>query len=326
MNAASPVDLALQLAAANRVPDAVRHLEAAGRSGDAAAWMQLAIWSLVGDRVPRDLPLARVHLRRAVEIGHVDAALMEIALTANGSGGAPDWHRALALLALAAASDPVAAQHLNLVEAMRIDPDGYPEDTKTGTEISATPTVWHFPALLTREECAHIAQNASEILEEAMVADPRTGAPIAHPVRTSSSGVIGPGREDLVVRAINMRLAAITGTHVNQGEPLIVLRYAPGQQYRPHIDALPATKNQRIKTVLIYLNDGYVGGETEFLANGLKVGGSAGDAIVFDNATVDGTPNQESRHAGLPVASGTKWLATRWIRTKPYDPWTDHGT
>jgi prolyl 4-hydroxylase len=326
MNTASPVDMALQLAAANRTRDAVQLLEAAGQAGNAEAWMQLAVWSLVGQALPRDLRLARVNLRKAVEIGHVDAALMEIALTANGSGGVPDWRGALGLLKAAATSDPVADQHLKLVEALRLNAEGHPQGTGIGTAISETPTVWHFPALLSREECAHIAQNGSEILEEATVADPHTGAPIAHPIRTSSSGVIGPGREDLVVRAINMRLAAITGTRVDQGEPLIVLRYETGQQYRPHVDALPATKNQRIKTVLIYLNEGYSGGETEFLANGLNVAGRAGDAIVFDNATPDGTPVQNSRHAGLPVMSGVKWLATRWIRMKSYDPWTDHGT
>lgn len=326
MSAPSSIDIALQLAASNRLTEAIHQLESAGNAGDATAWMQLAIWFLVGNPVPRDLSLARSHLRRAVAIGHVDAALMEIALMANGSGGVADWGSALALLKSAATSDPVADRHLRMLTAMKIDAEGYPRDTIPGKLIAENPSVLHFPGFLSRDECAHITRSASEILEEATVVDPRTGALMPHPVRTSSSGAIGPGREDLVIRAINLRLAVITGTHVDQGEPLIVLRYTLGQQYRPHIDALPATKNQRIKTVLIYLNEDYWGGETEFLFNGLRFAGHTGDAIVFDNATAGGTPIQESRHAALPVTSGVKWLATRWIRTRDYDPWTDHGT
>jgi prolyl 4-hydroxylase len=125
----------------------------------------------------------------------------------------------------------------------------------------------------------------------------------------------------LVVRAINRRIAEITGTVIEQGEPLSVLHYSPGQQYHPHLDALPGVTNQRVRTVLIYLNQGYGGGATVFSANNLHVQGQAGDAVVFDNCWPDGRIKLDSRHAGLPVTQGTKWLATRWIRAKPYDPW-----
>ena len=63
-----------------------------------AALVLLATWRMIGRPLPRDLPEARKLLRRAVEIGHVDGALMEIAMTANGSGGTADWAGALRLL------------------------------------------------------------------------------------------------------------------------------------------------------------------------------------------------------------------------------------
>jgi prolyl 4-hydroxylase len=44
--------------------------------------------------------------------------------------------------------------------------------------------------------------------------------------------------------------------------------------------------------------------------------------LMFENVAADGRPDRRSRHAGRPVLSGTKWLATRWIRSAPYDPWT----
>ena len=46
--------------------------------------------------------------------------------------------------------------------------------------------------------------------------------------------------EDPVIHALNRRLAAVSGTAWDQGEPLQILRYSPGQQYRNHFDFFPA--------------------------------------------------------------------------------------
>ncbi len=301
---------------------AIRLLDEAGHAGDVDALTLLANWCLSGAAGRRDLRRGRELLGRARAIGHVDAALMEIALTANGSGGVPDWPAARQLLQRAARADPVAAQHERLLRAMDLREDGTPGRLPAGEQIGTNPLVVRYARLLTPEECAHVAQVASDLLEPSHVVDPATGRYIADPVRTSHGGVIGPAREDLVVRAINCRIAAITGTAIEQGEPLSVLYYAPGQQYHPHYDALPGVANQRLMTVLIYLNQGYVGGETHFASSSLSVAGRVGDAIVFDNCWPDGRIKEDSRHAGLPVRQGAKWLATRWIRAEPYDPWS----
>ena len=134
--------------------------------------------------------------------------------------------------------------------------------------------------------------------------------------------MIGPTRETLPIRAINLRVAAVSGSTVDQGEALVVLRYTPGQEFRPHYDSLPNTRNQRAATVLLYLNDGFGGGETVFPAYGLSVRPKAGDAILFSNTLPDGSPDARANHAGLPVTHGVKWLATRWIRARPFSPWT----
>ncbi|MEN2786636.1 prolyl hydroxylase family protein [Sphingomonas qilianensis] len=301
--------------------EAIARVEHAADAGDVDAVMRLATWRLLGAPLRRDLHLARALLARAVAIGHVDAALMEVALTANGSGAAPDWPAALALLRIAAANDSVAAEHLALLQAMDIDDDGRPRHLPRPERLSGSPDVVRYPALLTPQECAHIAGIAADMLEPATVLDPVKGTPIAHPVRTSHGTVIGPAKETLPVRAVNHRLAAISGTATEQGEPLAVLRYTPGQQYRPHLDTIAGAPNQRVKTVLVYLNQGFVGGETRFLANGLTVSARGGDAIVFSNVLANGQPDRRAEHAGLPVIQGAKWLATRWIRAAPYDPW-----
>ena len=69
---------------------------------------------------------------------------------------------------------------------------------------------------------------------------------------------------------------------------------------------------------LIWLNDDYEGGETDFADVGVRVKGGVGDLLLFHNVTGDGLPDQRMIHAGLPVTSGVKWMASRWIRGRDY--------
>ena len=322
MSHGSPVEQANLLFARSRIDEGMALLTRAGEAGNVDALMQLAVLNFAGSHGARNLPRGRKWLRRAVEIGHVDGALMEIAFVANGSGqDAPDWIGARDLLWVAAQGDPVAAEHLALIKRMTLDDQGRPDVAPRAELLSETPHVVRYPALLSADECAHIATVAAPMMTPSTVIDSSTGQVREHPVRTAMAAVIGPAKEDLVVRAINHRLAAITGTAVEQGEPLSVMRYDVAQQYRMHVDALPGTGNQRIKTAIVYLNHGYAGGETLF-EHGPKIVGRQGDAIVFDNIRSDGSVDPVSRHAGLPVVRGVKWIATRWIRKAAYDPWT----
>jgi prolyl 4-hydroxylase len=302
---------------------AVEMIKTGCEGGDVDALFRLATWHLIGYPVERDILQSKKLLRRAVEIGHVDAALMEIALTANGSGAEADWASALKLLDLATANDPVAAGHRSLLSAMSLDGNGFPTLLPRPELISDNPKVERFPGLFSPAECAHIAATARELLEPTVVIDPKTGKNIPHPIRTSFGATLGPTREDLVIAALNRRLSAISNTDLRQGEPLSVLCYTLGQEYRPHYDWITSAANQRIKTIIVYLNEGYTGGETEFLSNGVKVIGRAGDAIMFDNVTVSGAIAQNSQHAGRPVTKGTKWIVTRWIREAAFDVWVD---
>jgi prolyl 4-hydroxylase len=313
---------ALELANAGRVLDAVTLLLNAGRAGDSTAFAELAIWHVDGRFLPRDLRAARDHMASAARLGHADGVLMHLAMVANGTGGAADWSSALMLLEAAAATDHIAKAQFDLVAAMRLGRNGAPSVLPDAEIVCADPRITRLPGFLTPGECAHVAATAAELLEPAAVLDPLTGQRLLNAVRTSDSGAIGPLRETLVVRAINQRIAAATGTQVDQGEPLTVLRYAPGQQYRLHHDAIAGASNQRIRTVLVYLNQGFDGGETVFPELSLSVGPTAGDALVFDNLRSDGAPDPRMRHAGLPVRTGVKWLATRWIREGSVDPWS----
>ncbi|WP_294063205.1 2OG-Fe(II) oxygenase [Sphingomonas sp.] len=317
-----PLQLATHCLEQGRSDDAYALLQQAAAAGDTDALMQLAVWHLSGTIFARDLPAARHLLGRAAALGHADAALIEIALTANGSGGTADWKTAAQLLDRAARKDPLAAEYLELLRKMDLDEDGAPRELPQSAPLHPKPRIEHFARFCTPEECVHIASLTANFLQPASVFDPRSGKMIAHPIRSSDNAVVGPTQESLVVQAINRRIAAATGTATEQGEPLTVLRYAPGQQYRPHLDTLPSpVSNQRIRTAILYLNANFTGGETEFPLLGIKVAPGAGDLLVFDNVDAQGAPEPLSRHAGLPVISGTKWIATRWIRARPTSAW-----
>jgi prolyl 4-hydroxylase len=121
------------------------------------------------------------------------------------------------------------------------------------------------------------------------------------------------------VHAINQRIAAASGTQAAQGEPLQVLRYRPGGEYKPHFDAIPGFANQRILTMIVWLNEDYEGGETMFMKTGAKLRGRTGDALLFRNALPDGSRDPDAAHAGLPVTRGEKLIASRWIRARPFE-------
>lgn len=306
------------LLAADRFEAAARLLLTAAASGDPEGLELLARWRIAGDIVRRDLKAARALLRRAGEAGRGEAALLHAYFLASGTGGDPDWPAALLALRALAPADARARTQLRLIEAMDIDADGYPNTPPAVRKLSASPYAVAAEAFATPAECDHLVRAAAPALQPSTVVHPATGRMIPHPVRLSDAAVFGVHAEDLAVNAINRRIAALSGTRLGQGEPLQLLRYTAGGEYRAHMDALPAEPNQRILTVLVYLNHGYAGGETQFPRAGLTFAGRAGDALLFGNALADAAPDPMSLHAGMPVTRGIKLIASRWIRREGF--------
>ena len=77
-----------------------------------------------------------------------------------------------------------------------------------------------------------------------------------------------------------------------------------------------ARRGQRIATFLIYLNDDFEGGETQFPKAGIAHRGSTGDALFFANITPEGAPDPLTLHAGTPPTKGEKWIFSQWIRDR----------
>ncbi len=192
--------------------------------------------------------------------------------------------------------------------------------------LSTQPAVRIVRGLLNADECRLLIAMANPLLHPSRTVDPHTGQPVAVELRTSHDAPFDVLNEDLAVRLVQARMAAAAGLPLDQAEQLIVLRYEPGQEYRPHRDYLPPdaiardrpNAGNRMRTICVYLNTVEAGGATEFPRAGLRVEPRAGDAIVFENLDAQGMPDADTLHAGLPVERGVKWLATLWFRQCPY--------
>lgn len=106
-------------------------------------------------------------------------------------------------------------------------------------------------------------------------------------------------------------------------EDIQIVRYDKDGKYDPHYDGTeckgdkesPCLKNQRIATLLVYLNDDFAGGETRFPNLKVSIKPKKGNAIFFlvsDPKT--GMVYKNTLHGGDPVLDGEKWIATQWIR------------
>lgn len=313
----SDVQHAQSLLEAGRIQDGLSLLAQGASKENPDALNALAHLALSGDFVRRDLALSRDLFRRAASAGSIEGAAAFRAFVANGTGGPSDWAAAIRLLAQDSSRDPSAERELTLIQSMRLSGSGEPLDAFAPERVSDSPDATVFPSLFSDAECDFLMEVALPLLQPSKVVDPVTGKLSANPVRTSDAAAFSLVVESPAIHALCARLAKASGTDAKQGEPLQILRYLPGQEYRPHFDALGSTENQRVLTFLVYLNDGYEGGETRFMKSGLNVNGRKGDALLFRNADDSGRPDPNSQHAGEPVMAGEKFIASRWIRQRP---------
>ena len=209
--------------------------------------------------------------------------------------------------------------------------------TLAKTAYAPTPSALHddvsaksFQRVLSPLECDYLIAIASQVMQPSKVVDASVADSIGAHYRTSDGGTILPIMFDFPLIGILNKLAAAADLPVSHAEFPAMLRYRPGQEYHPHHDYLEEDQDdyskvkacgQRAATLLTYLNDGYEGGETSFPDLNVSYKGNAGDCLYFRNTDLEGTPIPASLHAGVPVTSGEKWLATSWFREKPFWSW-----
>jgi prolyl 4-hydroxylase len=189
------------------------------------------------------------------------------------------------------------------------------------------PNIALLDGILTDSECDALIKASVGKLERSLVVDRQTGGQLPSEVRSSEGAHFQRGENDLI-RSIEARISALTGLRVEQGEPLQILHYGLQGEYLPHHDyfdpmdpgtpVILKTGGQRIATMVIYLNTPEQGGATRFPELDLEVKARKGSAVYFEYMNEAGQIDSRSLHAGLPVLTGEKWIATKWLRQSNY--------
>ena len=180
-----------------------------------------------------------------------------------------------------------------------------------------------YPNFISQEEQQYIIKKATPEFEESTIVSGSDDS-----IRKSKTAWIS--REDKVVKQIIQRVCSKCNIPFNHSEKMQIVKYEPDGYYNEHWDAacddrpecIEFEKNggQRKVTMLIYLNDDFEGGETNFpkLEKKFKPQKYGGLLFYSLQSNKKHKCHPKAKHAGLPVKKGEKYICNVWLREKPY--------
>ncbi len=270
----------------------------------------MAMRAAEGAGVPQSWDDALNHLQHAAEQG-MELARAEMAALAG------EWALAAELVAgtITQADWTALRQRISIADWLESPPKRI---------VSASPRIAVVESFASPETCQWLIDRARGGLSRATVFDHDTGEPRTEKVRTNSQCYFKRDDGDLILALLRARVSRVIELPVDWMEVPMVLHYAPGEEFLPHVDFLDtehpghaldiAKRGQRVLTFLLVLNEGYEGGETEFTQLHSRWKGRTGSALFFWNVEPDGRPDPRTAHAGLPPVNGEKWLLSQWVR------------
>ena len=191
----------------------------------------------------------------------------------------------------------------------------YSKDDNNTNEI-----IKEFPNFLTHEECDKIIEMSKDKLFVSKIYRKDEDI-LSLGFRNSLQCWLND--DDEFIKYISDRIRKITNLPNNYMEPLQIVKYPEDGYFNHHYDACTDTqeicermnngKGPRLITFIIYLNDDYISGETDFPNLNIKIKPEKGKGVLFYNTDNQGNILKESMHAGLPVKNGNKWIANKWI-------------
>jgi prolyl 4-hydroxylase len=327
-------------------------IEPATRPDDVSAITRLGAGLLSGTEDSFDPQRGAELLTRAAREGGAEAAALMAVLAGAGACRTQSWDDAFDYLQLAAERGWTTAQaQLRLlcrdrdmaersVGTASPDARGW-RRLREGVDvadwinppqrqvISESPRIRKIDGFVASDVCSWLIERARGRLARARIYSPVGGGPAVDPSRTNTETDFDITESDLVLLLVRARIAAATGLPPAVMELTKVLHYSVGERFDLHFDFIDpaspdlarelAARGQRLATFLVYLNDDYDGGETDFPRVGLRHRGRMGSALYFSNVDSRGEPDSLTLHAGLAPTRGEKWLLSQWIRDRSPD-------
>lgn len=288
--------------------DRAAHLD---EGGEAAALV--AVLAGAGLHTQQSWSMAIDYLTRSAELGWAPARA-QLALLSDDP----------ALAAEAREATPPADLWARLRRSVDLRPWLAPAAPRS---LSFGPPICASDGFLPEAACDWLIRRAAGRGQRAAIYDPNTGQSLTHEARTNTTTEISLAEWDLILLLTTARIGITLGVPLHVMEPTNFLHYDIGQEFTLHHDYLDknepgyaadlARRGQRVSTFLIYLNDGFEGGETDFPVAGVRYKAPRGGALWFDNVDASGQPDRRTLHAGLPPTAGEKWILSQWIRKPP---------
>ncbi|KAI5860394.1 hypothetical protein GGS23DRAFT_235254 [Durotheca rogersii] len=252
--------------------------------------------------------------------------------------------KSLFLLALAATTARASGGHGDDGDAQKpVTSDDYvcEHPAYQSHIVNKSPLVIYLENFLTEKERAHLQEITANTFTHSAVADAE-GVQGLRSTRTSQSTNVP---RDAVVRCIEERALLFQGFDVPRThlESVQLVKYAQGERYHFHTDwytnaahASSALGGNRLSSFFAYVAaaGNITGGGTNFpmvpaprhprwcafvdcdepWENGVTFRPILGNAVFWQNLLEDGTGDQRTLHAGLPVTSGWKIGMNIWTR------------
>jgi prolyl 4-hydroxylase len=176
------------------------------------------------------------------------------------------------------------------------------------------PLAWTVPDLLTPDECSSLIVRIEAV------------GCVPAPITTATGFVMRPDirnntRATIDDNDLAATLFARVRPHVPEvmfggmraigaNERLRCYRYEAGQRFAPHYDGAFIRDNgeESLLTLMVYLNEGFTGGETRFLEGGRVVVPRTGMALLFQHRLL---------HEGVPVVAGVKYVLRSDVMYRP---------
>jgi hypothetical protein len=176
------------------------------------------------------------------------------------------------------------------------------------------PLYWTVDDALSPADCEHyIARFHSGHAEVAPIVG-AGGGPVVEPETRNNTRVMwdDPDEADALLARVQSRVPAklMNQNLVGANPRLRIYRYGPGERHGAHWDTIVELDGgvRSLLTLVFYLNDGFVGGATDFVELGAVVSPQRGRALLFQHRVM---------HRACEVEHGEKFVLRTDVLYRP---------